>query len=124
MRHIFPACAALALLLTGCSEPAETVPASCRPVNEHFCQEELTPLDGTMRAIWGSSAHDVWAGGDQGMLVHYDGAVWSSVDSGTSESLVALWGSAADDIWAVSRSDVGKFQQTYKSTILHYDGRS
>jgi len=67
-----------------------------------------------LEGIWGSSADDVWAVGDQGTLRRMKkGAVrWEIVPSPTKQTLHAVWGSAADDVWAVG--DAG--------TILHFDG--
>ncbi len=70
----------------------------------------------TLRALWGSSANDIWAVGDLGTIRHVTSANatdWESIPSPTREDLRAVWGSAADDVWAVG--DAG--------TILHYDGR-
>jgi hypothetical protein len=47
-----------------------------------------------------------------GTILHYDGAVWSQMDSGTSEHLTGVWGASERDVFAVG---VG-------GTILHYDG--
>ncbi|MDF2695522.1 MAG: hypothetical protein K0S65_3905 [Labilithrix sp.] len=71
----------------------------------------------TLRALWGSSASDVWAVGDLGTIRHVtsaDATDWQSVASPTREDLRAVWGFAADDVWAVG--DAG--------TILHYDGHA
>ena len=67
-----------------------------------------------LEGIWGSSADDIWAVGDQGTLRRFKkGATrWEIVASPTKMPLHAVWGSAADDVWAVG--DAG--------TILHFDG--
>lgn len=61
---------------------------------------------------WGSSAHDVWTVGRGGILVHWDGSVWSVVPSGSAVQLHDTFGSGDRDVWAVG--DGG--------TILHWDG--
>ncbi|MBX3209637.1 MAG: hypothetical protein KF764_31680 [Labilithrix sp.] len=82
--------------------------------------EPLSGLDGrwsyaTARAIWGSSARDVWIALDngaeepwaRGTLAHGtapapgDPLVWTSVDSKSTAPLESLWGSSANDVWAV-----------------------
>lgn len=124
MQRALPAAIAAAVLLAGC-EQHEVAPPGCRLLNEHFCQEELRQPDGSLRAIWGSSATDIWAGGDLGELLHYDGTSWLTVPSNTTQSIVSLWGTAPDDMWAVSRSNIDEDDlPSYDSTILHYDGRS
>jgi hypothetical protein len=54
----------------------------------------------------------VWVVGLSGTILHYNGATWSSVASGTMELLEAVGGTSASDVWAV-----GLF-----GTILHYNG--
>lgn len=63
-------------------------------------------------AVWGSSSSDVFAVGDYGSILHYNGTTWSPMASGTEEHLSGIWGSAANDVFAVG--DYG--------TILHYNG--
>lgn len=124
MRRTLPAILAAAGFLGSCAGH-ETAAPDCRKLTEHFCQEELTPHNAAMRALWGSSATDIWAGGDEGLLLHYDGTSWASVPSGTTDPLVALWGSAPDDIWALG--DTGADHSavdSYNRTLLHYDGRT
>jgi photosystem II stability/assembly factor-like uncharacterized protein len=67
-----------------------------------------------LNAIWGSSATDIWAVGDQGVLrrMRPGQTSWEIVPSPTNESLYALWGTSATDIWAAGEN----------GTILHYDG--
>jgi hypothetical protein len=75
-------------------------------------------------AIWGSGPDDVWAVGDGGMTVHWDGASWSTVwnpthgpEGGppvvTYVQLTGLWGAAPDDVWAVGGG-----------ALLHWNGTS
>jgi len=65
----------------------------------------------TLNAIWGFSEDDVFAVGNGGTILHYDGTGWSSMASGTTFGLYGVWGSAPDDVFAVGWR-----------TILHYDG--
>jgi hypothetical protein len=62
--------------------------------------------------LWGTSANDVFAVGEAGMILHYDGASWVTMASGTGEVLYGVWGSSATDVFAVGAA----------GTILHYDG--
>lgn len=64
----------------------------------------------TIRAIWGSSANDLWVSADnsmdsswmRGVLMHRAGdGTWESVDSQSSRVLESIWGSSANDVWAV-----------------------
>lgn len=51
----------------------------------------LSELPGALISVWGTSASDVWAvGGDAGdgpMVVRYDGASWTRLDTGVSGDL-------------------------------------
>jgi hypothetical protein len=68
-----------------------------------------------LRAIWGSVTSDIWAVGEAGAIVHYDGTAWSELTSSpTSAGLRGVWGTAANDVWAVGDSGV----------ILHFEGSS
>lgn len=68
---------------------------------------------GALFKVWGSSASDIWACGQGGTLLHYDGSDWRAVESGSTAPLFTVAGSAADDVWAVGGPP---------STVLHYDG--
>jgi len=70
------------------------------------------PQGNTLHAIWESAPNDVWAVGDLGSMVHFDGATWTPWPSGTTCGLRSMWGSAANDVWAVG--DCG--------TVLHWNG--
>ena len=65
-------------------------------------------------AVWGSSSKDVWAVGDAGTILHFDGKAWTQVESGTTESLLGVVGHGPDDVWAVGE----------KATMLHFDGKT
>jgi hypothetical protein len=66
--------------------------------------------------VWGSGPNDIFAvGGDwepSGVILHYDGADWSQMDSDVRHSLHGVWGSSRDDVFAVGGN----------GTIVHYDG--
>ena len=71
------------------------------------------------RAMWGSSATDIFVVGDHSILnsdkaliLHYDGFAWTVMDSGTIEDLFAVWGASESDVFAVGTN----------GTILYYDG--
>jgi hypothetical protein len=60
--------------------------------------------------VWGSSATDVYAVGETGTMLHYDGVNWSAVESGTEVDLYGIWGSSSTNVYAVGG----------QGTILHY----
>ena len=57
------------------------------------------PQGNTLRGICGSSGSNIYAVGDCGSIMHYDGAKWSSMDSGTDTYLTGIWGNSATDIF-------------------------
>ena len=49
----------------------------------------------TLYKVWGRSASDVYAVGETGLMLHFDGASWSRLDSGVTTTLFTLHGSTA-----------------------------
>jgi len=70
---------------------------------------------GDLNAIWGSSGTDVFAVGDNGLIIHYDGNNWSLMGSGTPDlDISGVWGTHGSDVFAVGSGGM----------LLHYDGNS
>jgi photosystem II stability/assembly factor-like uncharacterized protein len=62
-------------------------------------------------AVWGSSAADadspvVYAAGERGTILIYDGSSWQQEASPTRRDLYGLWGSSAGDVYAVGRRGI------------------
>ena len=88
------------------------------------CWSALISLPLDLFMIWGSSDNDLFAvGKPQGYwdpegtwiplgpnVHHFDGNIWSPMDSGTLDGLYAVWGSSATNVFAVGDSGF----------ILHY----
>ena len=70
------------------------------------------PQGNPLLGIWGSSGSDVFAVGEGGTILHYDGTSWSSMNSGSANRLIDIWGSSGSDVFAVG----------VWGTILHYEG--
>ncbi|MFO0579914.1 MAG: hypothetical protein U1A78_38575 [Polyangia bacterium] len=105
-----PSCS-LTLNKGGTAVPVSFVPRQCSSAN--VCQYNPLPsIASTLYRTWGAAAKDVWAVGSFGTLLHYDGAAWAQVASGTMATLTELHGSGASDVWAGGTS----------GTVLHYDG--
>ena len=68
--------------------------------------------DANLRGVWGFESGEVFAVGDGGTIVHFDGTSSHSMTSGTTANLVGVWGIAPDNV--IATGDGG--------TILHYDG--
>lgn len=75
--------------------------------------------EGVGMLVWsyGFSASDVWTVGRAGVVLHYDGSTWESVDSHTEEDLWGVWGAGPNDIYMV-----GGNVFSGQVTILHWDG--
>ncbi|MGE0086683.1 MAG: WD40/YVTN/BNR-like repeat-containing protein [Desulfococcaceae bacterium] len=77
----------------------------------HQPESELTRKMYGVRAF---SENDVFAVGEAGSIMHYDGSAWEFMDSGTEYGLWAIWGISGTDLFAAGKS----------GTILHYDGNA
>lgn len=51
--------------------------------------------------VFGVAPDDVWAVGDGGLLIHYDGVGWTAIGSGTAADLISLWGTGRSELLAV-----------------------
>lgn len=61
-----------------------------------------TPLKfGHVSVIRGRSKNDVWATGSRGVLMHFDGQSWQSVETTSSETVSSLF-LTADELWMVA----------------------
>lgn len=95
-----------------------TLPQSCSPSG--WCWTNPLPQGNDLRASWGSSPKDVWAAGDAGTLLHWNGCAWGVVQvaigsaSSSAPNLRGIWGSYSSDAWAVG--DTG--------TAIHWDGQA
>lgn len=67
---------------------------------------------------FGFGANDVHVVGNEGTILHYDGA-WTVVTSPTDQDLWGVWGAAPDDVWAVGGTARGV---DGIPTLLHFDG--
>jgi hypothetical protein len=72
-------------------------------------------FQGAVRYLWavdGAAPDDVWAVGQNGLILHWDGANWTSVASPTTVQLRALSVRSATDVWAVG------------GRVFHWDGQT
>jgi hypothetical protein len=65
-----------------------------------------------LTAVWGSDPSHVWAVGEAGTIVFYDGALWQPILSGTGDDLTAIWGSGPNDVWVAGASGMRHFNGT------------
>lgn len=89
-----------------------STPVTPRPAAADWRWENPWPQGRDIHGLWGSSASDVWAVGERGLILHFDGREWTPVPSGVTATLTAIWGAAADDVYAAMGT----------SELLHFDG--
>ncbi|HUF31219.1 MAG TPA: hypothetical protein VMM77_11265, partial [Gemmatimonadaceae bacterium] len=66
----------------------------------------------TSGGIWVHASGIALAPGPAGTILRHDGAVWTSLSTGTTAQLRTVWGASTTDVWAAG--DGG--------SLLHYDG--
>jgi photosystem II stability/assembly factor-like uncharacterized protein len=74
---------------------------------------------GPLNAVWGLSDNDMYAVGDYGSILHFDGSAWTPMTSGTNKYLNSISGSDDNNIWAS-----GFNPNNGETVLLHYDGKS
>ena len=70
----------------------------------HFdgCGWSKSPLPSAepgLNAIWGADGSNLWAVGQHGIAVNWDGKYWSNAPVGADISLKSVSGSSASDVW-------------------------
>jgi hypothetical protein len=65
-----------------------------------------------LNALWGTSSRDVYAVGDQAVVIRFDGSKWNVLNCG-GENLNAVWSSSQQNVLAVGSA----------GTVMRYDGR-
>ncbi|MBW2276225.1 MAG: hypothetical protein JRF63_01965, partial [Deltaproteobacteria bacterium] len=78
--------------------------------------EMETPTTADLAAVWGTWFGNVWAVGEDGVILHFDGTGWTEVEyeADAHHNLHAISGASADLIWAAGASNF----------MLEYDGAS
>jgi hypothetical protein len=66
----------------------------------------------SLNSIWGSSSADIFAVGEKGTILHFDGKSWNEENVSTSSNLNGVWGASASMVYAVGDNGL----------VLHYDG--
>lgn len=107
------AACAVASALGACHGSSTPEPEGSGPRTE-AAKSSKSAVTQNLRGVWGMSDNDIWAVGDGGTVVHFDGKAWSPAKSGTAENLTGVYGVAQNDVWASSE----------KGSVLHWDGSS
>ncbi len=81
------------------AEDPSCASGSCSP--DGWCLQPAPTAGLDINDVFGFATGDVWAVGDAGLVLHFDGNTWIRLDFGTSENLQAVGGPQSDDIWTV-----------------------
>jgi hypothetical protein len=101
---------------------AGTSTTPCPP--DGWCLDGLGPSGAPvttnhLRSVWVRASDDVWAVGDLGTVLHFDGAAWRVVGAGLTDDLHAVWASGPSDVWVAGGSgDPG----ATNGLVAHFDG--
>ena len=71
-----------------------------------------SPVNTPLEDVWGASVSDVFAVGEGGVILHFDGRDWSRMSSGSSADLHSVWGLSGTLVYAGGSN----------GTLLRYDG--
>ncbi len=91
-----------------CSAPNYT---ECRRFG--WSEEAVNLSDKALIAAW-AYADGVFAVGEDGMIMHRQGGIWTRMESPTDQPLAGIWGNSESNVLAVGTS----------GTIIHYDGKA
>jgi photosystem II stability/assembly factor-like uncharacterized protein len=101
-------------------------PRKCEPLTPcaagSICGEAVRPTSNILYGAYAISPTDIWAVGDNGAALHYDGISWKSVPVPPAYNgyyLNAVWAAAPNDIWAVG--EVGLILHGNGTTWTLYD---
>lgn len=90
-----------------------------------WCWYHPLPQGNGLNGMWGTGPTDIWAVGDFGTALHYDGQNWSLLTTGTTRHLNGIWtpgaGSAVvvGDTGFVSRWNGSAFVNETSGTTAH-----
>jgi photosystem II stability/assembly factor-like uncharacterized protein len=70
--------------------------------------------------VHGFGPEHLFAVGEQGWALHFDGSSWRRLDTGTEAPLWGVWGASPDDVWVVGGSGTG----TGEAVILRWNGQA
>jgi hypothetical protein len=105
------------------TEPAGSPGGGDPPTPENREFDEMTWTLGdkfpsaALNDVWTDSGSQVFAVGQDGIILHYSGTEWRIMDSPTDKDLFGVWGSADPEGNGVDVFAVGS-----GGTILHFDG--
>jgi hypothetical protein len=94
------------------SDPSSSTATVHNTVLPGTWRSVASPTTKNLKGIWAAAPDNVYAVGEAGTIIRWNGSSWSTVTPITSANLNAIWGSNPNNIWVAG--DTG--------TILHWDG--
>ena len=73
---------------------------------DRWCFTNPLPQGNTIWSAWALDANNVWAVGEAGTLIHWDGRDWSGQSRRVDRPLRGVWGVDANNVWAVGADGV------------------
>lgn len=75
-----------------------------------------SPTTETLRGIWAAGPKDIYAVGDAGIVIHYDGVAWTKVATQfLTRTLYEIWGSGPSDIYVLGGTQVFHYTGAWPS---------
>jgi hypothetical protein len=74
-------------------------------------------IKGPLNKLWGTSSNDLFAVGNNGTTIYYDGTNWHEAGSNSKLDLLDIWGNHNTEIYAV-----GVDYSEVKGVVLKYNG--
>jgi hypothetical protein len=68
---------------------------------------DLPAAGGGLNTIWGTSATDIYVGGREGFVLHYDGRKWREVETETKNDVIQIVGASRKDVYLLTEGDNG-----------------
>jgi hypothetical protein len=81
----------------GPDDAAPPPPSPCTA--DGFCWVSPSPPAARFAAAWGAGPNEVWAVGESGTVVRWDGGRWSLVDAGVTDDLFSVAGVNGHEVW-------------------------
>ena len=81
------------------------------------------PQGNTLYSVWGSSATDIFAVGECGTIIHYDGTNWTVMYSTTYNNLCGIWGYSSGELYAVGWGTILRYTDRKWSEIYSIPGK-
>ncbi len=79
---------------------------------ETFRWANPRPQGDNLLSVWGSGPRNIWAVGDKGRILHFDGIRWQLADTEAADYLAGVWADPSGQVFVTG----------YNGRILHFDG--